>query len=210
MQCCALTGRIPCLNASTQGVALGYLVVPLRGGRADARLRPTGTGVPVDDGRPHNGAVAEQSQSPRRFNWHGRNRSPAFQPERLRQDSPGQRPGKEKHPEVYALKGEQPPSWCKVVPLQGEYRAKRLPRALPWAILLCPFGAVERMPGYAQLARGRQLTRGAPTWGAGAEQSQSPRRFNWHGRNRSPAFRPERLRQDSPGQRPGKEKHPEV
>ena len=71
----------------------------------------------------------------------GRHRSSTFEPERLKHESPGQRPGKPRPGPGQALKGrnksELPTS---VVPFQGELvLGLTTPRALPWADLFGPF-----------------------------------------------------------------------
>ena len=81
----------------------------------------------------------------------GRNRRSALQPEGLGQESPGHRPGSDQ--------GETGPSPERakqtlgrpvVPPFQGNNTHQTsLPRALPWAVLLGPFGAGKRATGYA-------------------------------------------------------------
>src|SRR5262249_41974078 len=65
-----------------------------------------------------------------------------LQPEGLRHDSPGQRPGS-RVDQVKALKGRDSDAIerADVLPFQGLAATSRVPRALPWAVLCCPFGA---------------------------------------------------------------------
>jgi hypothetical protein len=76
----------------------------------------------------------------------------SLQPERPAQESPGQRPGSATATRDPALKGRHKPHGrTAVAPFQGSTpRTGRTPRALPWAILWRPFRALERAIGSAQ------------------------------------------------------------